>query len=46
MNPSNQIKLEITQEDLLKHKRLDNFLSDNLSDFSRTLIKKFFEWKK
>ena len=43
MNPSNQIKLEITQEDLLKHKRLDNFLSDNLSDFSRTLIKKFFE---
>lgn len=35
--------LVITEEDKAKFKRLDQYLSENLPDFSRSLIKKLFE---
>lgn len=36
------IKILISEEDLQKHNRLDSFLNEKLTDYSRSLIKKFF----
>lgn len=37
------IEIVVTKEDAQNFKRLDAFLADKLPDFSRTLIKKFFQ---
>ena len=36
-------KIQITEVDLEEHKRLDTFLAKKLPDYSRSLLKKFFD---
>lgn len=36
-------EIQVTDEDLNEHKRLDTFLAKKLPDYSRSLLKKFFE---